>query len=189
MLVELGLVEQRLAVVKEVLDRATVTDVARRYGVVRQTVHECLRRYAHARAGRVDRCVVAAGVVSASDATGGGGADRGGVPSRQASVLSRPGRPAEPPSAAALPPPVAVRRPVGYPPRRDGLAPARHVVGGMGSAVVMLVSFVRVVSVAVVAALYEARMPRTRDGGGLRVKAEDLAAGGVRWLRGSGSPR
>ena len=31
-LVELGLVEQRLAAVKEVLDGATVTDVARRYG-------------------------------------------------------------------------------------------------------------------------------------------------------------
>jgi len=52
-LVELGLVEQRLAAVKEVLDDgATVTDVARRYGVVRQTVHEWLRRYArHGLAG------------------------------------------------------------------------------------------------------------------------------------------
>jgi transposase-like protein len=46
-LVELGLVEQRLAAVKEVIDDgATVTDVARRYGVARQTVHEWLRRYA-----------------------------------------------------------------------------------------------------------------------------------------------
>jgi transposase-like protein len=46
-LVELGLVEQRLAAVKEVIDDgATVTDVARRYGVARQTAHEWLRRYA-----------------------------------------------------------------------------------------------------------------------------------------------
>jgi transposase InsO family protein len=55
-LVELGLVEQRLAAVKEVLDDgATVTDVARRYGVARQTVHEWLRRYArHGLAGLID---------------------------------------------------------------------------------------------------------------------------------------
>ena len=47
MLVELGLVEQRYRAVLEVLnDGATVTDVARRYGVVRQTVHSWLRRYA-----------------------------------------------------------------------------------------------------------------------------------------------
>ena len=46
MLVELGLVEQRLAAVLEVLDGATVTDVARRNKVARQTVHEWLRRYA-----------------------------------------------------------------------------------------------------------------------------------------------
>ena len=47
MLVELGLVEQRYQVVLEVLnDAAAVTDVARRYGVARQTVHEWLRRYA-----------------------------------------------------------------------------------------------------------------------------------------------
>ena len=47
MLVELGVVEQRYRVVLEVLDDgATVTDVARRYGVARQTVHEWLRKYA-----------------------------------------------------------------------------------------------------------------------------------------------
>jgi transposase InsO family protein len=47
MLVELGLVEQRYQAVLEVLnDGATVTDVARRYGVARQTVHDWLRRYA-----------------------------------------------------------------------------------------------------------------------------------------------
>lgn len=46
MLVGLGLVEQRYAAVREVLEGATVTDVARRYGVARQTVHDWLRRYA-----------------------------------------------------------------------------------------------------------------------------------------------
>jgi len=43
MLVELGLVEQRYKAVLEVLnDGAAVTDVARRYGVGRQTVHKWL---------------------------------------------------------------------------------------------------------------------------------------------------
>jgi transposase InsO family protein len=47
-LVELGVVEQRYRAVLEVLDDgATVTDVARRYGVARQTVHGWLRRYAN----------------------------------------------------------------------------------------------------------------------------------------------
>ena len=46
MLVELGVVEQRYQAVREVLDGASVTEVARRYGIVRQTVHEWLRRYA-----------------------------------------------------------------------------------------------------------------------------------------------
>lgn len=57
MLVELGLVEQRYKAVLEVLDDgATVTDVARRYGVGRQTVHVWLRRYAaEGLGGLVDR--------------------------------------------------------------------------------------------------------------------------------------
>jgi transposase-like protein len=47
MLVELGLVEQRFQAVLEVLNEgAAVTDVARRYGVARQTVHDWLGRYA-----------------------------------------------------------------------------------------------------------------------------------------------
>jgi transposase InsO family protein len=47
MLVELGLVEQRYQAVLEIInDGATVTDVARRFGVARQTVHEWLRKYA-----------------------------------------------------------------------------------------------------------------------------------------------
>jgi transposase InsO family protein len=47
MLVELGLVEQRYQAVLEVIgDGAPVTDVARRYGVSRQTVHGWLKAYA-----------------------------------------------------------------------------------------------------------------------------------------------
>ena len=50
MLVELGLVEQRHAAVLEVLSEGvTVTEVARRHGVTRQTVHRG--------SGRVGRCV------------------------------------------------------------------------------------------------------------------------------------
>ncbi len=56
MLVELGLVEQRLKAVHEVLDGATVVDVAERYGVVRQTVHTWLKSYATGgMSGLVDR--------------------------------------------------------------------------------------------------------------------------------------
>ena len=47
MLVELGLVDQRVKAVHEVLEGATVVDVARRNGVARQTVHDWLRRYAN----------------------------------------------------------------------------------------------------------------------------------------------
>ena len=47
MLVELNVVEQRYQAVLEVLNQgASVTDVARRNGVSRQTVHLWLRRYA-----------------------------------------------------------------------------------------------------------------------------------------------
>ena len=47
MLVELNVVEQRYQAVLEVInDGATVTDVARRNGVSRQTVHVWLKRYA-----------------------------------------------------------------------------------------------------------------------------------------------
>jgi len=55
-LVELGVVEQRYRAVVEVLEGATVTDVAKRYGVARQTVHDWLRRYANdGGLGRFDR--------------------------------------------------------------------------------------------------------------------------------------
>jgi transposase len=46
MLVELGLMEQRHKAVLEVLGGLPVMEVARRYGVARQTVHDWLRRYA-----------------------------------------------------------------------------------------------------------------------------------------------
>jgi transposase InsO family protein len=56
-LVELGLVEQRLSAVLEVLnDGVAVTEVAARFGVTRQSVHRWLRRYAaHGLAGLVDQ--------------------------------------------------------------------------------------------------------------------------------------
>ena len=56
MLVELGVVEQRYQAVLEVLSGASVTEVARRYGVARQTLHTWLRRYASdGLVGLVDR--------------------------------------------------------------------------------------------------------------------------------------
>jgi transposase len=56
-LVELGVVEQRYRAVLEVLEGASVTDVAKRYGVAWQTVHDWLRRYANdgGLAGLADR--------------------------------------------------------------------------------------------------------------------------------------
>ena len=69
MLVELGVVEQRHAAVLEVLrDGASVSEVALRFGVTRQTVHRWLRRYASRGAGGAGRWVAAPWGVSASDA-------------------------------------------------------------------------------------------------------------------------
>ena len=64
MLVELGLVEQRYRAVSEVLvEGVTVSEVATRFGVSRQSVHAWLRRYAEDgmpglvdRSCRPDRC-------------------------------------------------------------------------------------------------------------------------------------
>lgn len=50
-LVVLGLMEQRLAAVRDVLEGAPVVEVARRCGVSRQTVHRWLQRYAEDEAG------------------------------------------------------------------------------------------------------------------------------------------
>lgn len=47
MLVELEVVEQRTKAVYEVLDGVDVVEVAKRYGVARQTVHTWLKRYAN----------------------------------------------------------------------------------------------------------------------------------------------
>lgn len=60
MLVELGLVEQRYQAVLEVLnDGVSVTEVAARFGVTRQSVHRWLRRYAaQGLAGLVDESTV-----------------------------------------------------------------------------------------------------------------------------------
>jgi len=55
MLMELRLVEQRYQAVLEVLEGAPVTDVARRHGGARQTLHVWLRRYAsHGLTGLAD---------------------------------------------------------------------------------------------------------------------------------------
>lgn len=59
MLVELGLVEQRYQAVLEVLGGASVTEVAERFAVTRQSVHRWLRRYAaRGLAGLVDGSTV-----------------------------------------------------------------------------------------------------------------------------------
>lgn len=56
MLVEVSVVEQRYQAVLEVLGGGSVTEVARRNGVARQTVHDWLRRYAgDGLAGLADR--------------------------------------------------------------------------------------------------------------------------------------
>jgi len=60
--------------------RATVTDVALRNGVVRQTVHDWVRRYANHWPDRVGRPELQAGLVFASDVGCGGGEDRGVAP-------------------------------------------------------------------------------------------------------------
>lgn len=64
MLVELSVVEQRYLAVREALETgATITDVARRYGIDRRTLHRWLLRYATGglgaladRSSRPDRC-------------------------------------------------------------------------------------------------------------------------------------
>jgi transposase-like protein len=56
MLVKLKLVEQRYQAALEVMEGASVTGVAQRFGVTRQTVHVWLHRYAaHGLAGLADK--------------------------------------------------------------------------------------------------------------------------------------
>ena len=60
-LVELGVVEQRYDAVKEVRDGGgTVTEVAERYVVTRQSLHGWIRRYRGAGDGRLGRSLQAA---------------------------------------------------------------------------------------------------------------------------------
>ena len=75
MLVELSKMEQRYQAVMAVqVDGLTVTEVAEKFGVSRQTVHAWLRRYEAGGLEALGGPVASAGVVSASDAGGGGGA-------------------------------------------------------------------------------------------------------------------
>ena len=71
MLVELGLVEQRYKAVLEVLDDgASVTDVARRYGVGRQTVHTLAAPLRDRGAGGTGRPQLSARRLPAPDGAG-----------------------------------------------------------------------------------------------------------------------
>jgi transposase InsO family protein len=105
-LVELGVVEQRYRAVLEVLDGASVVEVARRNGVSRQTVHGWLRRYASDgglgaladRSSRPDSCphqmpaVVEAAVVAMRRAHPAWGPDRIRWQLERNGVLPVPGR-------------------------------------------------------------------------------------------------
>ncbi len=78
---ELGLVEQRYEAVREVLnDGASVTDVARRNGVSRQTVLEWLVKYANPGPRRIDGWLEQAAVVPAPDEPGDRGPDPRAAP-------------------------------------------------------------------------------------------------------------
>ena len=106
MLRELGVSELRYRAVLEVLDGATVTEVARRFGVARQTVHAWLRRYAmdgavlnlEDRSSRPHSCphqmsaVVEARVLAIRDANPRWGPDRIRYQLQREGVVLVPGR-------------------------------------------------------------------------------------------------
>ena len=106
MLVELRVGEQRLRAVWEVLEGASVTEVARRFTVSRQSVHVWLRRYAADgglgglgdRSSRPHGCphqmspVVEARIVEIRRAHPGWGADRIGYQLQQDGIGLVPGR-------------------------------------------------------------------------------------------------
>jgi transposase InsO family protein len=103
MLQELRVAEQRLRAVWEVLDGASVTEVARRFTVSRQSVHVWLRRYAADqgladRSSRPHRCphqmspVVEAQIVEIRRAHPGWGSDRIGYQLARDGVVPVPGR-------------------------------------------------------------------------------------------------
>lgn len=108
MLVELGAVEQRYRAVLEVLEEGvSVTEAARRYGVVRQTVHTWLCRCAEdGLGGLADRpsrpascphqmpAVVEARIVAMRRGHPGWGPSRIGWELERAGVVPLPGRPA-----------------------------------------------------------------------------------------------
>ncbi|GAB3077357.1 hypothetical protein GCM10027053_47340 [Intrasporangium mesophilum] len=106
MLRELGVSELRYRAVLEVLDGATVTEVARRFGVARQTVHVWLRRYAmdgavlnlQDRSSRPHTCphqmpaVVEARVLTIRDANPRWGPDRIRYQLQREGIVPVPGR-------------------------------------------------------------------------------------------------
>ncbi|MGW5237821.1 IS481 family transposase, partial [Monashia sp. NPDC004114] len=106
MLRELGVSELRYRAVLEVLDGATVTEVARRFGVARQTVHVWLRRYAldgavlnlEDRSSRPHTCphqmpaVVEARVLAIRDANPRWGPDRIRYQLQREGIVPVPGR-------------------------------------------------------------------------------------------------
>jgi transposase len=103
MLVELRVAEQRLRAVWEVLDGASVSEVARRFTVSRQSVHVWLRRYAADqglgdRSSRPHGCphqmspVVEARIVEIRRAHPGWGADRIGYQLARDGTVPVPGR-------------------------------------------------------------------------------------------------
>jgi len=103
MLVELRVAEQRLRAVWEVLDGASVTEVARRFTVSRQSLHVWLRRYAADqglgdRSSRPHGCphqmspVVEGRIVEIRRAHPGWGADRIGYQLQQDGIGLVPGR-------------------------------------------------------------------------------------------------
>ena len=103
MLQELRVAEQRLRAVWEVLDGASVTEVARRFKVSRQSVHAWLRRYAAVegladRSSRPHGCphqmspVVEARIMEVRLAHPGWGADRIGYQLARNGTVPVPGR-------------------------------------------------------------------------------------------------
>ena len=77
MLIELGVVEQRHKAVLEVMGGLPVTEVARRYGVTRQTVHRWLRWYAQGGIAALADGSSPPGDLPAPDGARGRGAHRG----------------------------------------------------------------------------------------------------------------
>ena len=100
---ELSVAEQRSqAVLAVISDGETVTEVAARFGVRRQTVHDWLAKYEAGGLENLGDRVASAEVVSASDGQRGGGRDRAdpdrasGLGSAADRLRAGPGRPGGP---------------------------------------------------------------------------------------------